>query len=142
VNRTVDDAEHDILREIRIDAPPDRVFPWLVEPERIVRWMGEVANLDPRPGGVFRLSYRGGEVVSGQVVEIESPDLLVISWGWEADGDPTPPGSSRVEFRLLPDGDGTLLQVRHSGLVPEARAGHEQGWDYFLPRLEAALAAR
>jgi uncharacterized protein YndB with AHSA1/START domain len=137
---TVHDEKADVIeREVQVSARPDRVFQWLVDPDRIVRWMGEVATIDPRPGGAFRLAYRSGDVVSGKVLEIVPPERLVVSWGWEAPGDPTPPGASRVEFSLIPAGSGTILRVRHSGLLPEARQGHEEGWDYFLPRLDAAL---
>jgi uncharacterized protein YndB with AHSA1/START domain len=62
------------------------------------------------------------------------------AWGWEAPGDPTPPGASLVEVTFEPDGGGTVLRLRHSRLVPEAVAGHAEGWDYFLGRLTEALA--
>jgi uncharacterized protein YndB with AHSA1/START domain len=130
-----------IEREVRIAAEAGAVFRWLVEPDRIVRWMGDEATLDPRPGGVFRLAYRSGDVARGEVLELDAPRRLVITWGWEAEGDPTPPGSSRVEFELVPDGEATIVRVRHTGLAPDARSGHEEGWDYFLPRLEAAAGA-
>ena len=34
---------------------------------------------------------------------------MVFTFGWEGDGAPIAPGSSRVEITLAPDGDGTLL---------------------------------
>jgi uncharacterized protein YndB with AHSA1/START domain/DNA-binding transcriptional ArsR family regulator len=143
--RTMEEAstpvdEGVLEHEIRIAASPETVFSYLVDPDRLVRWMGDQATLEARPGGVFRLVYARGDVARGEVVEVRPPELLVITWGWEADGDPTPPGSSRVEFSVVPDGDGSIVRVRHSGLVEEARAGHAEGWDWFLPRLAAAVA--
>jgi hypothetical protein len=61
-----------------------------------------------------------------------------MTWGWEAPGDATPPGGSTVEVNFEPDGDGTIVRLRHSGLVAEAVAGHAEGWDHFLSALVAA----
>jgi uncharacterized protein YndB with AHSA1/START domain len=43
-----------VRAQIRIDAPPERVWEFFTRPEDIVRWMGEYAVLAPRPGGVCR----------------------------------------------------------------------------------------
>jgi uncharacterized protein YndB with AHSA1/START domain len=131
-----------IEREIRIDARPETVFPYFVDPERMVRWMGRTAELDATPGGTFRIDYNGEDIARGTYVEIDSPRRIVFTWGWEAPGDATPPGASTVEVTLTPDGDGgTLLHLRHSGLPVEAVEGHAIGWDQFLPNLVAAAVA-
>jgi uncharacterized protein YndB with AHSA1/START domain len=130
-----------IEREVRVEATPETVFSYLVDPERLIRWMGQDATLEAHPGGTFCLRYRSGDVVSGSVVEVVAPERLVVTWGWEAPGDATPPGSSRVEFQVVPDRSGSIVRLRHSGLVPEARAGHVEGWDAFLPGLAEAVVA-
>jgi uncharacterized protein YndB with AHSA1/START domain len=136
------EAGQDVLEhEVRIAASPATVFSYLVDPTRMVRWMGKEATVEPRPGGAFRVAYERGDVARGEVLEVSSPERLLVSWGWEAEGDATPPGSSQVEFTLEPDGEGTIVRVRHSGLVEEARAGHAEGWDYFMPRLATAAEA-
>ena len=131
-----------IEREVRIAAPPETVFAFWTEPERIVRWMGRTVEIEPRSGGSFRLDYNGSDIASGRVLEIDPPRRIVLTWGWEAAGDPTPPGTSRVEVTLAPDGDGTIVRLRHSGLVPEAVEGHEIGWDQFLPALVSVAAGQ
>jgi hypothetical protein len=65
----------------------------------------------------------------------------VLTWGWEAAGDPTPPGASVVEVTPVADGDGTILRLRHSGLPAEAVSGRADGWDQFLPGLAEAATA-
>ena len=124
-----------IEREIRITAPPATVFAFWTEPDRIARWMGRTVALAARRGGAFRIDFNGNDIAAGQVLEIDEPHRLELGWGWEAEGDATPPGSSRVEVTLTPDGDGTLLRLRHGGLAPEAVEGHAVGWDQFLPGL-------
>ena len=131
-----------IEREVRIAARPETVFRFLVEPERMVRWMGRTAELDPTPGGRFRIDYNGTDIASGTYLEVDPPSRVVFAWGWEAPGDATPPGASTVEVTLTPDGEaGTTLRLRHRGLVPEAVEGHAVGWDQFLPGLSEAAAS-
>ena len=40
-----------VEREVRIDAPPETVYAFLTDADRIVRWMGRKATLEARPGG-------------------------------------------------------------------------------------------
>jgi uncharacterized protein YndB with AHSA1/START domain len=101
--------------------------------------MGLGAQLDPRPGGAFRIDVDGEHIASGHYTEVDPPHRLVMSWGW--DGDPEiAPGSTTVEITLTPDGAGTLLQLRHSGLPnEEKRADHREGWAELTGRLKALL---
>lgn len=130
-----------IEREITVAARPETVFAYFIDPERIVRWMGTTAELDPRPGGVFRIDYNGKDVARGTFVEVDAPRRVVFTWGWEAAGDPTPPGGSTVEVTLTPDGESTRVHLRHVGLATDALDGHAEGWDYFLPTLATVAAA-
>ena len=134
-------ADEIIEREVRIAAPPETVFAFWTDPTRMARWMGRNIRLDPRPGGEFRVDYNGSDIVRGAFVTVDPPTRIVLTWGWEAPGDPTPPGASTVEVDFMPDGDGTILRLRHSGLVPDAVNGHAEGWDYFLPSLVAAAGS-
>ena len=133
-------AERVIEREVRVAARPETVFAFWTDPERMARWMGRDIRLDPRPGGALRIDYNGSDIVSGRFVEVDPPTRIVLTWGWEAPGDPTPPGASTVEVDFVADGDGTLVRLRHTGLVEEAVSGHAEGWDQFLPSLVAAVA--
>ncbi len=130
-------APGDVVREIRIAAPPEVVFEYLVDPAKVIRWMGEAAEVEPVLGGRYRLTI-DGNVTSGQVVELEPPRRVAFTWGWEGGG-PVPPGSSTVVVDLEPDGDGTLVRLNHRGLPDtEMRELHREGWERFLPRLAAA----
>jgi uncharacterized protein YndB with AHSA1/START domain len=126
-----------VEKEVRIAARPEVVFEFFTDPLKMVRWKGVDALLDPRPGGIYRVNVTGKEVALGEYVEIVPYSRIVITWGWE--NSPIAPGSTRVEITLVPDGDGTILRLRHSGLAGEAALQHAEGWDHFLARL--ALAA-
>ena len=130
-----------VERELAIDAAPEAVWEFLVDPEKATRWMGEKATFEPRPGGLYRVEVIPGNTAVGEFVELDPPHRLVFSWGWEPGGQDNrvAPGSSTVEIELVPSGAGTLVRLTHRGLPgPEAAASHAQGWDHYLPRLATA----
>jgi uncharacterized protein YndB with AHSA1/START domain len=117
------------------------VFSYLVDPKKFVQWMGVEAQIDPRPGGSFRLDVDGGDHIAiGQYKVVDPPHRLVLSWGWEGNS-AVPPGSSTVEIELEADGPATILRLRHSGLPTETeRASHRQGWIIYVGKLAALLS--
>jgi uncharacterized protein YndB with AHSA1/START domain len=126
--------------EQRIAAPATTVFSYLTDPRKFVSWMGRSAEIDPRPGGVFRLDVDGEHVASGRYEVVEPPSRIVLTWGWEGSGD-VPPGSTMVEITLQADGAATVLRLRHTGLPTEQeRASHANGWVLYVGRLAAVLA--
>ena len=134
-----------VEREIRIAARPETVFEFFVDPQKICRWKGRKAELDPRPGGVYRVEINDQAIALGEYVEIHSPSRVVFTWGWEGQESgehAVPPGSSRVEVDLTPDGDGTLVRLRHLDLPEQSREIHGQGWDHYLARLTEAAEGR
>ena len=122
----------------RIEASPEIVFAYLTDSQRFVAWMGVGAELDPRPGGRYRIDVDGVHIVSGEYQVVDPPRRLVMSWGWE--GHPTvPPGSTTVEITLTPERDATILRLRHLGLPDEGeRRLHTDGWTQYMSQLAAA----
>jgi uncharacterized protein YndB with AHSA1/START domain len=129
-----------VERELEIDASPETIWELLTDEHEATRWMGQVAEFDLRPGGAYRVAVIPGNTASGAFVEIDPPRRLVYTWGWESgSGSAVSPGSSTVEFELVPSGAGTLLRFRHTGLPGgEAAASHGHGWDHYLARLAVA----
>ena len=85
----------ELVREIVIDATPETIWPFLTEPAHHVAWLGTVAEIDPRPGGVYRVLVGGRNQSAGQYVEVIPMEKVVFSFGWEQEGNPIPPGSTR-----------------------------------------------
>jgi uncharacterized protein YndB with AHSA1/START domain len=131
--------ERTVTAEIRIDAAPEAVFPFLTDPERIVRWKGVEARVEAVPGGEYRVSVTARNVAVGEYVAVEPPRRVVFTWGWEGD-ELLPPGSSTVEIELVPDGGATIVRLTHSGLPDGADAAQREGWEHFLPRLATVAA--
>jgi uncharacterized protein YndB with AHSA1/START domain len=126
-------------RTLSIDASPETVWEFFVDPEKLMRWKGINADLDERPGGIYRCEVIPGHTALGEYVELDKPHRLVFTWGWDGDKDSVPPGSSTIEVKLTPEGDGTSLRFVHRDLPTAASvASHAHGWDHYLPRLEIA----
>jgi len=133
-------GQSDVVREVRVAAKPETIFPFFTDPAKMVLWKGIQATLDPRPGGIYRVNVTGRDIARGEYVEIVPYSRVVFTWGWEGEGQPVPPGASTVEISLIPDGNGTLVRLRHSGLSQEVAAQHVEGWEHYLPRLAIAAA--
>ena len=139
------DAVTDITtveRELEIDASPETVWEFLVDPEKATRWMGMTATLDARPGGEYRVEVIPGNTAVGEFVELDPPHRLVYTWGWEPSGrGEVDPASTRIEIELIANGDGTILRFRHHEL-PTAKAAesHGHGWDHYFERLVVAAS--
>jgi uncharacterized protein YndB with AHSA1/START domain len=119
---------------VRIAAPPELVFEFLSERDKLLRWMGQDAKIDARTGGVFWLDVNGSDKAAGEYVEIDPPRHIAFTWGWEG-SDTVPPGSSLVTIDLRVDGEDTIVELSHSGLPAEARQSHLDGWCHHLPNL-------
>jgi len=133
-----------IRHEMRIEAPLEVVRRFLVEPTRLAQWLATRAEIEPRPGGKVRLEFARPDgsidVATGEVVEL-SARRLVFTWGFAANPD-LPPGASRVEISLEPDGAGTLVRLEHHGLPASQREAHDVGWQFFLGRLREVAGLR
>lgn len=126
--------------ERRIEAPAETVFAYFTDPQRFARWLGVESRLDPRPGGAYELRVPQGLVARGHFTELVPCSRIVFTWGWVGHPD-VPPGSSRVEVTLRPDGDATIVRLVHDGLPDQAAAQqHTQGWERYLDRLVVAGA--
>jgi uncharacterized protein YndB with AHSA1/START domain len=121
--------------ERHIAAPRGDVFVYLTDAEKYTRWKGQHAELDPRPGGLYRVRMGPDAVALGEYLEVEPPSRLVFTWGWEGNGE-VPPGSTTVEITLREEGDGTVLRLRHTGFRSDADATlHREGWEIYVAKL-------
>ena len=137
-----------IVSEVRIEASPEAVFSFFTDPEKLTRWLCTEATVDPRPGGVYHHTYRGGEdrpdplyFMRGEFVEVSPPSRLVFTWGFENEGIDVDPGASTVEVTLEPRDGGTWLRLVHRDLPQAERPDHDSGWDTMLGRLADAVTA-
>jgi uncharacterized protein YndB with AHSA1/START domain len=125
---------------VTIEAEPETVFPYFTDPSKIVSWMGARATLSPEPGGIYRVELPVGFTARGEFIEVDPPNRVVFSWGWEHEDTLVPPGASTVEVELEAVADGTRVMLRHHKLGGESAEQHTVGWIHYLERLRIAAA--
>ena len=130
-----------VSQTLRIAARPETVWRYWTDPDRMCQWWGAAAALDPRPGGECLVEMGGGGVMRGEYLELVPHERIRFSFGWDpSDGAPDiAPGSTVVEVTLVPDGNDTILELRHHGIPAANRDEHAAGWGHFLPLLVDAV---
>lgn len=129
-----------VRREVAIAAPPATVFAFLTDPDKIMRWIGTEATVQPHLDGLYLVNVAGKTMAEGRFTEVVPVHRLAYSFGWQGRED-IPPGSGLIEIDLVEREGGTLLHFTHSGLPDaEACAAHERGWIHYLGRLTLAAA--
>ena len=128
----------ELVCEISIAAPPERVFQAIVDPAQVVKWWGQAGiywctefQSDLRVGGKWRCAGEGGQFgkfeAHGEYLQIDRPRLLVHSWiaSWTRDA------KTAVHWELEPKGAG------NPGPNPPHRSGGLSGTRQELQRLAA-----
>lgn len=122
-----------------VATPAETIFSFWTDADRLVRWMGRRAEIEPSLGGLFIVDLTGDDIVFGRVVLIEPPNRLELAWGWGGEREPSiDPGSSRVELALKDGLTATTLRLTHRD-VPQSHVEWQAAfWEHHLPRLELA----
>ncbi len=125
--------------EIVVEATPSTIYPFLVERDRLLTWIGTDAEIDPRPGGIYKVLVQGRHPSLGEFLEAVPDERVAFTFGWDEPDHPIPAGSSKIEISLLPEGDKTRVRLVHSGLPADAVGDHTHGWNHYLDRLATAV---
>ncbi len=136
---TVQSVEPIVIERV-IGATPEQIYPYLVEADKLVKWLAIDAETDPRPGGINHQTHSGPEgdtdgpyFMRGEFTELRPFEFVAFTWGWKDSAMGNLPGSSNVEVELMPHDDGTLLRLTHSNLTVEG--GHRDGWRAMIDKL-------
>lgn len=144
-------TDDEVITEIEIAAPPERVFQAITDPEQLMRWwIGDLCDpklwaIDPRLGGRWRHETKKANTsvngvtefkMSGEIIEFDPPRLLAYTWlaNWHNDTK----RATVVRWELTPTRLGTRLKVTHSGLANEAvaRKDYSGGWPGVVVQLK------
>ncbi len=147
----------DLILSRVINAPSEMVWQAWTQAERLMRWFAPeqftvaAAKVDLRPGGHFLYCMRSPEGAEywgkGTYKELTPPERLVYVDAFaDAEGNPVAPeryglspeypAETLVTITLEPQGECTLLTLRHAGLpVGEGSDMTEAGWRSQLDRL-------
>ena len=130
-----------VHKSITVSRPPDVAFKIYVE--EMTQWwpldkysfLGPDATLtiEPRAGGRFvETAPDGREWVIGEILHYEPGARLTHTWTHQEGK-----GVTEIDVRFTADGNGTRIDVAHSGFEkladPEQlSAGYDTGWDEVL----------
>jgi uncharacterized protein YndB with AHSA1/START domain len=121
----------------------ERLWEALTEPEFTRQyWMGTHQESEWTVGSSWKLYFEDGTLAdSGEVVEIERPKRLVLSWRNEFRPELTEEGYSRATMELEPVGELVKLTVTHEMAVLKSKfiEAVSGGWPMLLSSLKSLL---
>jgi uncharacterized protein YndB with AHSA1/START domain len=130
---------------VEIDVPVARVWRALTEPGLIRIWSGQVAEIDARQGGMYRIGKPSGSAREAHIdiFDVNRRLRLIYLHGKDA-----PPSESAAVDDFILDtrrGEGkTSLRLLGSG-IPESEAWDRSyasirmGWERFMGRIKVTL---
>jgi len=144
--------DDEIVQEVTIKAPAERIFAALTKPDELLKWWvveGKFklvqAECDLQPGGKWVMHLVGNcaaesstSTVYGEFREIEAPRLLTYTWIRENEDYP----ETLVRWDLEEKDGYTTVRVTHSGLVSESLLARNSGWPVIVQLLEAYMETR
>jgi uncharacterized protein YndB with AHSA1/START domain len=104
--RTETVVVHQVERELLLPAELDEAWEAVADPQRLGDWLGGEVEMDPTPGGDFRILLDDGEERVGWVEEIEHAERF--SFWWRR---PEEQVATRVEISVAEAEGGTLVRV-------------------------------
>ena len=121
-----------IKKQYIILAPVEKVWRALVDPKLMEAWGAGPALMSDQPGTKF--SLWGGDI-HGTNLEVEEEEKLVQDWfsgKW--------PEPSRVTLSLIPEDDGTKVDLLHERVPDDEADEISDGWDsYYLGAIKSYL---
>jgi uncharacterized protein YndB with AHSA1/START domain len=121
----------------------EKLWAALTRPEFTRRfWFDTTQECEWRPGSSWRLMAPDGRVAdAGEVLEVDPPRRLVLSWRHEISPEMKAEGFSRMTYGLEQQGDTVKLTVTHDIDRPQSKfiEGVSQGWPVILSSLKSLL---
>jgi uncharacterized protein YndB with AHSA1/START domain len=126
-----------------IRTTPEKLWSALTEPEFTRQyWASTWQDCDWKPGSSWKLMIPDGRVGdSGEVLEIDPPKRLVLSWRNEFKLEMKAEGYSRLTYELEPMGDSVKLTLVHEIDKPGSKLieAVSMGWPHLLASMKSLL---
>jgi uncharacterized protein YndB with AHSA1/START domain len=124
------DGRHAIVVERRLSHPPEAVWRALTRAEDLRAWFPWNVEMEARPDGKLRFTYADSSLpeTSGVITEFDPPRLLVFTWG-----------DDELRFQVRPDGDGSVLALRHTFADRPGGASFAAGWNHCFDAMDSHL---
>lgn len=149
---TIDDSAFAVRRTVTIAAPIEKVWAAVTQPEHLVRWFGQRAELpELAVGARGMLGFDGHGDIALRIEELDPPHTIAYRWSNDDTTAPADPGASddvvferSTVFRFTLDAiqGGTKLTVVETGFgdlsdPTAAMASNRKGWTSEIDELVA-----
>jgi uncharacterized protein YndB with AHSA1/START domain len=128
---------------IYIRSTTEKVWRALTDPEFTRQfWAGTWQECEWKVGATWRVMIPDGRVAdSGEILEIDPPRRLVLTWRNEFKPELRQEGHSRLTYELEQQGDMVKLALTHEIDVPKAKfiEAVSSGWPAILSSLKSLL---
>jgi uncharacterized protein YndB with AHSA1/START domain len=128
---------------VYIRTTPEKLWDALIAPEFTRQYWCETHQESTwTKGAEWKMLAPDGRVCdAGQVLEIDKPRKLVVSWRHELSEEVRAEGHSRATFEIEPAADAMKLTVTHEIDVPNSKLiqGVSGGWPPILSSLKSLL---
>jgi uncharacterized protein YndB with AHSA1/START domain len=136
-------ANSEFVYVIYIRTTPEKLWQALTEPEFTRKfWVATVQECEWKPGASWKLVVPDGRVAdAGEVVEIDPPRKLVLTWQNHLFPEITAEGYSRMTYELEPMGSSVKLTVTHTMDKKNSKLvkAVSTGWPNILSSLKSLL---
>jgi uncharacterized protein YndB with AHSA1/START domain len=126
-----------------IRTTPEKLWQALTDPEFIRKyWCDTTHESDWKPGSSWKIMIPDGRIAdSGEIVEIDPPRKLVLTWRNEFKPELTVEGYSRLTYELEKVGESVKLTLLHEIDKPESKfiQAVSNGWPHILASLKSML---
>jgi uncharacterized protein YndB with AHSA1/START domain len=126
-----------------IRTTPEKLWKALIDPELTRRyWVETWQDSDWQPGSSWRIMMPDGRVAdSGEIIEIDPPKKLVITWRNEFKPELRAEGYSRLTYQLEKIGESVKLTLIHEMDRPDSQliTAVSTGWPHILASLKSLL---
>lgn len=137
------EVERVVERTVEFNAPIERVWRAITDPEELSQWFGDETELQLVPGAEGAMIWNEHGSFAVRVESIEPPHLFVWSWVHEPGVAFADAPATTVEWRLSERAQGgTTLSLRESGFRTDLHhRQNTEGWEEELADLVRYLGA-
>jgi uncharacterized protein YndB with AHSA1/START domain len=137
------DAKSSFVYVTYIRTTPEKLWDALTTAEFMKKyWFGLSFETDWKAGSPWKLTFPDGRVAdAGQVVEVEKPKRLVLSWRNQFRPELHDEGHARCVIEIEPAGEVVKLTITHGIDKPDSKLidAVSSGWPKILSSLKTLL---
>lgn len=113
-----------------LNHPPERVWPWLVDPDKLRQWSPAIPDRPLDSVGAAHVQETSADpILDGEVLSVDPPRELIHRWGPD----------DTLRWRIEPTDNGCRLTLEHSMADRGNASGNAGGWHICLDTLTLAV---